>query len=129
MRSLVVLFLTAVLAFALTVAAQAQDELNLALLGTASQSSTGSGGEASRANDGSTSGLWADGSISHTAPGDLAPFWEVDLGDSYELQRVVLWNRTDCCPSRLQNFRVTILDADQQEEYGEDFFTDPADRN
>ena len=124
MRRLVALFLAAVAATASTVRAQAQDELNLALLGTAEQSTTGFGGEASRAIDGNTSGVWGDASISHTAPDDPAPYWQVDLGESRVLQRIVLWNRTDCCPSRLQNFRVSILDVDQQEEHGEDFFTD-----
>jgi len=107
-----------------SVVARAQDAVNIAPLGTAEQSTTGFGGEAARAIDGNTDGVYGNGSVSHTAPDDPAPFWQVDLGDSYVIERIVLWNRTDCCASRLQNFRVSVLDAVQQEEYGEDFFTD-----
>jgi hypothetical protein len=102
-------------------------EQNVAPLGFAEQSTTGFGGGAERANDGNTSGLYGDNTVSHTDVGDVAPWWQVDLGDEYPLTRIVLWNRTDCCSPRLSNFRVSVLDGGQSEVHGEDFFTDGID--
>lgn len=97
---------------------------NVALGGVASQSSTGYGGDASRAIDGNTDGNYGAGSISHTNDGDPAPWWEVDLRKSYELESIVLWNRVDCCSARLANFRVSLLDENREEIYSDEFFTD-----
>ena len=88
---------------------------NLAPKGTASQSSTGFSGEAKRANDGKTEGDFFKGqSVSHTEAGK-DPWWEVNLGADADLERIVIWNRTDNgLGSRLANFRVNILDAARQ---------------
>jgi hypothetical protein len=99
-------------------------DTNVALGGTASQSTTGFGGDASRANDGNTDGNFGAGSVTHTDVGDLAPWWQVDLGAEYSISRVVLWNRTDCCQWRLSNFHLSILDSLGTEIEGSDFFTD-----
>ena len=59
---------------------------NLALRKSATQSTTGSGGVASRAVDGNTSGIWNNGSITHTQGGaSLNPWWRVDLGATYDV--------------------------------------------
>ncbi len=84
---------------------------NLALGKPASQSSmyTGGGGEAARAVDGNTHGNWNGGSVTHT-DNQLQPWWQVDLQGSHALSTVGLFNRTDCCSDRLQNFRVRVSD-------------------
>ncbi len=97
--------------------------VNLALAGTATQSSTRLGSEAGRAIDGNTDGDWAQRSVTHTELGDAAPWWQVDLGGTHALSRIILWNRTDCCSDRLSNFRVSVLDVSQVEVFGKDYFT------
>jgi hypothetical protein len=84
---------------------------NLALAGTASQSSLAYRGDPARAIDGNTSGRWSDSSVTHTAQ-TSTPWWRVDLGGAHRVDRVTLWNRTDCCSSRLSNFHVDYLDAE-----------------
>ena len=81
---------------------------DLALGKTATQSSTRSGGDAGHAVDGNTDGAFGDGSVTHTNdnPIDNNPWWQVDLGSSQNVSTVQLWNRTDCCGTRLSNFYV-----------------------
>lgn len=83
---------------------------NLALTGTASQSTTAHGGVASRANDGNTDGSFPNNSVSHT---DLQsqPYWDIDLGSVNQINTVRLWNRTDCCGDRLADFSVFVSDS------------------
>ena len=81
------------------------ESTNVALGKPATQSTTAFGGDASRAVDGNTSGQWGDGSVTHTQDERYA-WWEVDLGAVYKLDRIVIWNRMDCCWERLQHFVV-----------------------
>ncbi len=78
---------------------------NLALNGVVTSSgATWPGQPASNLTDGNPS------TFSHPATG--APFgayYTVDLGATYALERVVLFNRTDCCSDRLSNYRVQLL--------------------
>ena len=94
---------------------------NLALNKTATMSSTGWGGSASRAVDGNTDGVWDNGSVAHTGK-QANPWWEVDLGEEHPLGVVNVWNRSssdNCqgisCDQRLHDFWVvastTRLDA------------------
>jgi len=83
---------------------------NVALGGTATQSSTTYNGSPARAIDGNTSGRWGENSVTHTAQ-TAAPWWRVDLGNAHRVDRVTLWNRTSCCSERLSNFHVDYLDA------------------
>ncbi len=48
--------------------------------------------------------------ISHPATGvaTLGFYYQVDLAADLALNRIVLYNRSDCCPERLTNFRVTV---------------------
>ena len=85
---------------------------NLALNKPATQSSTGWGGEASRAVDGNTDGVWDNGSLSHTGKEDN-PWWQVDLGSAQPIGQVKVWNRSaddkcgaDSCDKRLHDFWV-----------------------
>ncbi len=88
---------------------------NVALKGKASQSSIGAGGVASRAIDGKTSGIYTDGTSTHTMEGTDDPWWEVDLGREVAIERIVVWNRTDGALSgRLANFTVLVRDADKR---------------
>jgi hypothetical protein len=90
-------------------------EENVALKGTAKQSSTAYGGEAQRAIDGKTDGDFYKGqSVSHT-DGQKDPWWEVDLGKLVDIDRIAIWNRTDSNVGvRLADFQVSILDEAHQ---------------
>lgn len=84
---------------------------NLALRKTATQSSTGYGGNAGRAVDGNTDGHYFNGkSVSHTNI-EQGAWWQVDLGASYPIGLIRIWNRTDCCGERLSSFRVLVSDV------------------
>ena len=90
-------------------------EENVAAAGKASQISTGYNGPARLAIDGDTGGdYFGDKSTSHTGPGD-DPWWEVDLGKPFAVERVKIWNRTDGgAHARLHHFRVVALDGQRQ---------------
>jgi lysozyme len=80
---------------------------NLAVGKTATQSSTAFGGVASRGVDGNEDGVYANGSVTHTAYEDQ-PYWEVDLGSVETIGSIKVWNRKDCCAERLTNFYVFV---------------------
>ena len=60
-----------------------------------------------------TSSLGVNGNFAdftHTQAGQYLPAqWQVNLGTNYALTRIVLYNRTDCCGSRLRDITVEIL--------------------
>ncbi|GHB62199.1 galactose-binding domain-containing protein [Persicitalea jodogahamensis] len=62
-----------------------------------------------KAVDGNTDGSFKMGdtknSITHTSD-ERSAWWEVDLGAVYDIEKIVIWNRQDCCWERLQNFIV-----------------------
>lgn len=66
-------------------------------------------GVAERAVDGNTNPLYGEGSVSLTSL-QHNPWWQVDLGDSYRVQQIVLYNRGDCCADQMKNFHVEVLD-------------------
>jgi len=83
------------------------------------QSTTLQFGDARRAVDGNTNGAWqwsnqdATNSLSHTASEtESQAWWQVDLGASATISQVKLWNRTDCCDTRLNNFYVFVSTTD-----------------
>jgi uncharacterized repeat protein (TIGR01451 family) len=79
---------------------------------TASQSSTFPGyptDGATSAVDGNTDGNFGDGSVTATNL-DPNPWWQVDLGASAAVSSIVIWNRTDCCSSRLNEYWVFVSD-------------------
>lgn len=87
-------------------------DTNLALTGTASQSSTAHSGGASRAIDGDTTGTYNQGSVTHTDGSSAYDWWEVDLGSIYNISKIDIFNRTDnCCGRRLANVHVMISDT------------------
>ncbi|KXX71288.1 discoidin domain-containing protein [Flammeovirga sp. SJP92] len=98
---------------------------NIALNGVASQSSTDYGGSASRAIDGNTNGNWANNSVTHTSPNENNPWWEVNLGGTYSIDEVVVFNRTNCCMDRLSDYTVSVINGTTT-TYFETFATHPA---
>ena len=88
---------------------------NIALAKPTAQSSTYvdsyAGAESSdRAVDGNTSGNYLNKSITHTNY-ENNPWWMVDLGATYDISQIRVWNRTDCCADRLFPFRIAIQDV------------------
>ncbi|HEY2341907.1 MAG TPA: DUF1549 domain-containing protein, partial [Chthoniobacteraceae bacterium] len=91
-------------------------DVNVALKGKASQSSTDFNGPPELAIDGNTDGDYEKShSVSHTKD-STNPWWEVDLGAETPVDRVVVWNRTDGgLGARLAKSRVVLLDAARKE--------------
>lgn len=81
--------------------------INIARGKPAKQSSTTQGGVASRAVDGNIDTIYSKGSCTHTHY-DTEPWWRVDLESAREIGGVQIWNRGDCCGSRLSNFEVRV---------------------
>ncbi|XP_066271170.1 uncharacterized protein [Branchiostoma lanceolatum] len=109
---------TVVLAVLVTlqVSGQTTDQgVNVALGKPAYQTSIRRGAAASRAVDGNTNAQWLAGSCTHTRPETNTRWW-VDLGQSYMVNRVVIFNRQDCCADRLSPFNIHIGDSDQVSE-------------
>lgn len=96
------------------VSAAFQAPVNLALNKPATQSSTASSGSiiahAGLAVDGNTNGNFFNGSVSHTQPDNQA-WWQVDLTAIGLIEEVHIYNRTDCCPERLNNYYVLVSDV------------------
>ena len=89
---------------------------NWAVGRAASQSSTGWGGVASRAVDGNTNGNFASNSVTHTAGSESTPWWQLDLGSGIAtyggpIDKIVIYNRTDCCIERLDDFYFVMSDT------------------
>jgi putative heme-binding domain-containing protein len=90
--------------------------VNVARKGKANQKNTAYEGDAARAIDGNTKGSYGAGSSTHTEEGTGNPYWEVDLGDKYAVDKIVVYNRTDGAElgARLNNFTVKLLDSNRQ---------------
>ncbi|NBS92102.1 hypothetical protein EBS67_19210, partial [bacterium] len=84
---------------------------NIALKGTATQSSTDYEGPPKLAIDGNTNGDYnVAKSTTHTKT-ENNPWWEVQLPQVSPVDKVVVWNRTDAGTSvRISGYRVLILD-------------------
>ncbi len=90
---------------------------NVALEGTATQSSTDFGGNVKFANDGNTDGDYKNKSVTHTAV-EKNPWLEIDLGVTQPIDRIVIWNRTDGgknISDRLKGYKVSLL-SDERDE-------------
>ncbi|NRA96185.1 MAG: discoidin domain-containing protein [Planctomycetes bacterium] len=99
-------------------------DVNIAPLGTALQSSTGSGGLPERAIDGNRDGYWINASVSHTANnGALNSWWQVAFANQEQVDVIRLWNRSDCCANRLSNFRVSVWDGLNQIWFQDNYTT------
>ena len=92
--------------------------VNVARKGKASQKDTAYGGVASRAIDGSNAGIFGMGTITHTVEDTPNPWWEVDLGDEFPIDKIAVWNRTDGdLGNRLNNFNLHVLDNQRREVF------------
>lgn len=92
------------------------DGRNIALKGEATQSSEDYGGLATRAIDGDTNGIYNQRSVTHTKR-EIDPWWELDLGSVFQVDRIVVWDRTDpgvATLYRLANYRVELLDESRK---------------
>lgn len=86
--------------------------INVARGKSASQSTTyGSNAfpAANAVDDNTASGF------THTADGDVNPWWEVDLGGDYSVSSVDVLNRVGCCPERLNGATVHLMNASRQD--------------
>jgi hypothetical protein len=83
---------------------------NLALNKPAQQSTSSSvwPGAAALAVDGNALGdYYTQNSVTHTDR-EANPWWRVDLGDTYDISDIEVFNRTDCCSARLQGAQVFV---------------------
>ena len=84
---------------------------NLAVGKTSTQNGTQLSATASLANDGNTNGdFWNGNSVSLT---NWVPnaWWEVDLGQVGDIDKINVWNRTDCCSDRLADYYLLVSDV------------------
>ncbi|MFN7842052.1 MAG: DUF1553 domain-containing protein [Pirellula sp.] len=89
--------------------------VNVATKGKAKQSSDDYAGTAERANDGNTSGIYTDNSVTHTKQSD-APWWELELNQTELIERVSIWNRADgSVGDRLAGAKLMLLDESRKE--------------
>ncbi|WP_034230290.1 galactose-binding domain-containing protein, partial [Aquimarina pacifica] len=94
------------------------DDENLALDGTATQSTTLNNADASLAIDGNTNGNFGSGSV--TASQGPNAWWQVDLGDDHSIDEIKVFNRTNtCCTNRLANFTIYVIDSNGTITYSE----------
>ncbi len=85
--------------------------INIAPNGKATQSSNYSKSPASKAIDGNHNGSFATCSCTTE---QLGAWWELDLGKPTDIDSIAVWNRTDCCPERLDNISIEILGEQRQ---------------
>lgn len=85
--------------------------VNIARTGKATQSSIGYNSPASKAIDGNHNGSFASCSCTNS---ERNAWWEIDLGDEFPIDSVAVWNRTDCCPERLDHLSIQVLDEKRQ---------------
>ena len=85
---------------------------NVARAGNAKQSSDYNGASrAGKAIDGTNDGSFASCACTRE---QSDPWWEIDLGTVQAIDHILVYNRNDCCPERLDNVTVTILDQDRK---------------
>ncbi|WP_230682322.1 ThuA domain-containing protein [Gimesia maris] len=90
---------------------------NIAKGGKATQSSTMGSAVAAKALDGNKSSDWGKGGQTHTAnAGTKNPWWEVDLGQPVDVEKIGIWNRQGF-EGRLEDFTLTLLDANRKEVF------------
>ncbi len=82
------------------------DPTDVTLGATTEQSSDGYSRTGAQAVDDDLS------TFSHTADGDLDPWWQAELGGHWSVSGITLHNRSGCCPERLYNITVRLLDAE-----------------
>ncbi|XP_077992018.1 uncharacterized protein LOC144446160 [Glandiceps talaboti] len=94
------------------------DLVNVAVGKPASQSSGNKKKGAEKAVDGNKDSDLKKGKSCTATKKEFQPWWKVDLGQSYDVYKVVITNRQDCCAKRLKNAEVRVGD-------NEDFSKNP----
>ncbi|MCA9193642.1 MAG: DUF1553 domain-containing protein [Planctomycetales bacterium] len=93
------------------------DQQNVAGRGTAKQSSTAYGGDASRAIDGNSDGLYEQNSTTHTETSNN-PWWELDLGSALPIERVEFFVRRDGdLHQRTDGVEIILLSEERDEVF------------
>ena len=85
-----------------------EKNINVAVNGKATQSSTSCGGVASRAIDGNCNSNFDAGSVTHTHENNPDGWWEVDLGRMVAIDKIIIFNR-DQNSDRLNGFTLSLL--------------------
>jgi putative membrane-bound dehydrogenase-like protein len=86
---------------------------NVAAGGKATQSSTNGNAVASRAIDGNKSPDYRKQGQTHTSnAGETNPWWELDLGEARDIEKIGIWNRSGL-ERRMAGFALTLLDAER----------------
>lgn len=98
--------------------------VNLAEGKSAAQSSTYGSANANLAIDGNIDGNFNSGSVSNTGS-ELNPWWQLDLGEQTAIGRIKLFNRTDCCRTRLSHFYVFVSETDMRDRSLQSLLDDP----
>lgn len=86
------------------------DPTDIAQFKPTKQSSVFEVAGSARAVDGNTDGNWGNRSVIHSNGSDQ-PWWEVNLLDVYDISSITIYNRTDCCPERLDNFSIRVSET------------------
>jgi hypothetical protein len=81
------------------------EPINVAPFKPAQQSSAWDDLGPEKAVDGLLNGTEQE--VSHTE-NEFQAWWQVDLLEVVDIDEIVLWNRTDCCQSRLSDFHVLV---------------------
>lgn len=90
------------------------NEMNVALMKPARQSSVVLSGDANKAVDGNTDGKFWGGSVTHTSNSGNQ-WWEVDLQGNYSIKKIIIFNRTDsCCQDRLDNSSIKFYNQERK---------------
>jgi hypothetical protein len=84
--------------------------VNIAVGKKTKQSSDAYGGISSRAVDGNVDGDFNHSSVTHTSGKEPQGWLELDLGETENIDHIVIWNRTGCCEDRLSNYWVFVSD-------------------
>lgn len=71
------------------------------------QSSQGWSGNPERAVDNNSNGQYSNNSVTHTQS-DMNAWWQVDLGLNANISGIQIFNRTDCCTSRLRDYSIFV---------------------
>ena len=85
---------------------------NIARSGKATQSSVGYRSPANKAIDGNNDGRFASCSCTNN---EKDAWWEIDLGAEFPIDHILVFNRNDCCPERLDKVSVKVLSDDRTE--------------
>jgi hypothetical protein len=84
---------------------------NVAAVIKSSQVSTHEGADAGRAVDGNTNQVHTAGSCTHTdSAGSTNPWWTVDLGETFDIHRLKIYNRGDCCGTCILSITSTTTE-------------------